>query len=142
MRFRSGGRFKCTVAGSLSQLAGVFFLQIGSSALTSCIVAMTGLSLTLAIAILVDVSLPWRGFITVDTGIFVSIRKDISLVLDNEQEQVQAQSPGGTELTCDDADVRAHHHSRLLLLLHGLTELCDGAIMVQCGCCGAERSVR
>ena len=24
----------------------------------------------------------WRGFIVVDTGIFISIRKDISLVLD------------------------------------------------------------
>ena len=65
---------------------GVFFLQVGSTALTSCVVAMTGLSLTLAIVILMDVSLPWRGFITVDTGIFVSIRRDISLVLDNEQE--------------------------------------------------------
>jgi hypothetical protein len=83
--------------------SGVFFLQIGSSALTSCVVAMTGLSLTLAIAILMDVSLPWHGFITVDTGIFVSIRKDISHVLGDEQEQ--AEQAHGSQL--DDADVRA-----------------------------------
>ncbi len=45
----------------------------------------------MAVAILVntsqaDVAIPWKGFIVVDTGIFVSIRKDISLVLDQEQE--------------------------------------------------------
>jgi hypothetical protein len=49
-----------------------------------------------------DVSLPWQGFITVDTGIFVSIRKDISHVLDNEQEQVE-QAHGSV---LDDVDVR------------------------------------
>jgi hypothetical protein len=40
------------------------------------------------------VALPWNGFIVVDTGIFVSIRKDISLVLDQEQEETLMGSVG------------------------------------------------
>ena len=67
---------------------------------------MTAVALTVAIAILMDVSLPWRGFITVDTGIFISIRKDISLVLDNEHEHVEEQGDGSTA-SFDDADVSA-----------------------------------
>lgn len=39
-------------------------------------------------------ALPWNGFIVVDTGIFVSIRKDISLVLDQEQEETLMGSVG------------------------------------------------
>lgn len=85
--------------------AGVFFLQIGSSALTSCVIAMTGLSLTLAIGILVDVSLPWRGFITVDTGIFISIQKDISLVLDLEQDHQHEPESSNDQPQIDGADV-------------------------------------
>ena len=41
-----------------------------------------------------DVAVPWKGFIVVDTGIFVSIRKDISLVLDQEQEETLMDSVG------------------------------------------------
>ena len=67
---------------------------------------MTGVALTVAIAILMDVSLPWRGFITVDTGIFISIRKDISLVLDNEHEQAE-EPVDGSAARFDDADVSA-----------------------------------
>ena len=39
-------------------------------------------------------AVPWKGFIVVDTGIFVSIRKDISHVLDQEQAETLMGSVG------------------------------------------------
>jgi hypothetical protein len=76
---------------------------------------MSAVSLVVAMAVLMDVANPWHGCITVDTGpnptrfrivlsywrlltctmcfrtaIFTSIRKDISLVLDQEQEDANA----------------------------------------------------
>ena len=64
---------------------GTYFLQVGSTTLTNCVVVMTGLSLTCSVIILMDVSLPWRFAIQVDTGIFSVICQDISFVLAHEK---------------------------------------------------------
>ena len=79
---------------SLFTFYGTLFLQFGSKNLNLSVVIMTAVSLVVAMTVLMDVALPWRGFITVDTGIFTSIRQDISLVL--EQEDVQ-DAPDGLE---------------------------------------------
>ena len=68
---------------------GVLMLQAGSRALHATMSALTGIVLLSSVVFLIDLGMPFHGFVQVDVSIFERIRKSISMVLAgvNDREQ-------------------------------------------------------
>jgi hypothetical protein len=106
---------------------GVCFLQMGAGGLISSVVAMSGLSLLASMVVLADVAMPWRGFIVVDTAIFVSIRKDISLVLGQEQDATAAGSAVAVVGATGSVGIDQHQHIAAAMASKGAAAASKGA---------------
>ncbi len=60
---------------------GVIFLQVGSHLMNTCVALLTITSVTTSMLILADLEKPYDGLVRVETDIFNTIRRDISVVL-------------------------------------------------------------
>jgi|EP01043_Picozoa_sp_COSAG02_P039842 hypothetical protein len=60
---------------------GVIFLQVGSQLMNSSVALLTITSVTTSMLILADLEKPYDGLVRVETDIFNTIRRDISVVL-------------------------------------------------------------
>lgn len=60
---------------------GVIFLQVGSQLMNTCVALLTITSVTTSMLILADLEKPYDGLVRVETDIFNTIRRDISVVL-------------------------------------------------------------
>ena len=78
---------------------GVMFLQAGSQAMNQFVSLMTITSVATSMMILADLESPYNGLVRVETDIFDTIRRDISLVMQETEspEDGNGGLPGETE---------------------------------------------
>jgi len=84
---------------------GVIFLQAGSQMMNTCVALLTITSVTTSMLILADLEKPYDGLVRVETDIFNTIRRDISVVLHDAEGAVgELQEPALGASGSDEAD--------------------------------------